>query len=76
MQLRQRAGDPRPAADAIRAAARREERGSPLPAKADKMRHYMQLTKLIAASGNEGKIKEIVKIFKGVEIIPMHDAGF
>ena len=36
----------------------------------------MQLTKLIAASGNEGKIKEIVKIFKGVEIIPMHDAGF
>ena len=76
MQLRQRAGDPRLAADAIRAAARREERGSPLTAKADKMRHYMQLTKLIAASGNEGKIKEIVKIFKGVEIIPMHDAGF
>ena len=36
----------------------------------------MQLTKLIAASGNEGKIKEIVKIFKGVEIIPMHQAGF
>ena len=36
----------------------------------------MQLAKLIAASGNEGKIKEIVKIFKGVEIIPMHDAGF
>lgn len=36
----------------------------------------MQLETIIAASGNEGKIKEIVKIFKGAKVIPMREAGF
>ena len=52
MQLRQRAGYPRP--PQLQSARQRGEKSEahPLPAKADKMRHYMQLTKLIAASGN------------------------
>lgn len=36
----------------------------------------MQLDKIVVASGNEGKIKEILKIFKGCEIVPMREAGF
>ncbi len=40
------------------------------------MRHTMQLNKIIVASGNEGKLKEIGKIFKGAEIVPMREAGF
>ena len=36
----------------------------------------MKISELIAASGNEGKIREIQKIFKGARIIPMHEAGF
>ena len=36
----------------------------------------MEISELIAASGNEGKIREIQKIFKGARIIPMHEAGF
>ena len=30
----------------------------------------------MVASGNKGKIAEIKAIFKGVEVIPMRDAGF
>ena len=36
----------------------------------------MELNKLVVASGNEHKIKEIREIFTGVEIIPMKDLGF
>lgn len=36
----------------------------------------MQLETIIAASGNEGKIKEIIKIFKGARVISMREAGF
>lgn len=36
----------------------------------------MQLHNIVVASGNEGKIKEIEKIFKDAEIISMRDAGF
>ena len=36
----------------------------------------MELTEVVAASGNEGKIKEIMRIFKGVKVISMHEAGF
>lgn len=36
----------------------------------------MEISEIIAASGNEGKIKEIIKIFKGVRVIPMREAGF
>ncbi len=36
----------------------------------------MELGEIIAASGNAGKIREIEKIFKGVKIIPMQEAGF
>ena len=36
----------------------------------------MELTEIVAASGNEGKIKEIMRIFKGVKVISMHEAGF
>lgn len=36
----------------------------------------MQLDEIVVASGNEGKLKEIEKIFKGVEIISMREAGF
>ncbi|MCD8372476.1 MAG: RdgB/HAM1 family non-canonical purine NTP pyrophosphatase [Clostridia bacterium] len=32
--------------------------------------------KIIAASGNEGKIREIKEILKNTEIIPMKEAGF
>ncbi|MDE6585367.1 MAG: RdgB/HAM1 family non-canonical purine NTP pyrophosphatase [Clostridia bacterium] len=36
----------------------------------------MELEKIVVASGNKGKIAEIKAIFKGVEVIPMRDAGF
>ena len=36
----------------------------------------MQLETIIAASRNEGKIKEIIKIFKGARVISMREAGF
>ncbi len=36
----------------------------------------MKLEKLIVASSNEGKIKEIKEIFSGVEIVGMKDLGF
>ena len=36
----------------------------------------MELNKLVVASGNEHKNKEIKEIFTGVEIIPMKDLGF
>lgn len=36
----------------------------------------MKYDKIIVASGNEGKIREIRDIFTGVEIIPMRDLGF
>lgn len=36
----------------------------------------MELTKIAVASGNKGKIREIKQIFKGVEIITMHELGF
>lgn len=36
----------------------------------------MKLTKIVVASGNEGKIAEIKSIFTGVEIFSMHEMGF
>lgn len=36
----------------------------------------MELTKIVVASGNEGKIAEIKSIFTGVEIVSMHEMGF
>lgn len=36
----------------------------------------MELTKIVVASGNKGKIAEIKAIFTGAEIISMHEAGF
>lgn len=36
----------------------------------------MKLTKIVVASGNEGKIAEIKSIFTGVEILSMHEMGF
>lgn len=36
----------------------------------------MNIDKIVVASGNRGKIKEIREIFKGVEIIPMKELGF
>lgn len=36
----------------------------------------MELKKIVVASGNKHKIEEIKSIFKGVEIISMHEAGF
>ena len=36
----------------------------------------MKIEKIVVASGNAGKIKEIKNIFKGVEVIPMKDLGF
>ncbi len=36
----------------------------------------MELKKIAVASGNEHKIDEIKSIFKGVEIISMHELGF
>lgn len=36
----------------------------------------MELTKIVVASGNEGKIAEIKSIFTDVEIVSMHELGF
>lgn len=36
----------------------------------------MKPDKIIVASGNAGKIKEIKQIFTGIEIISMHELGF
>ena len=36
----------------------------------------MELTKIIVASGNEGKIKELAKLMKGFELVSMREAGF
>ena len=36
----------------------------------------MKLKKIVVASGNKNKIIEIKQIFKGVEIISMHELGF
>lgn len=36
----------------------------------------MKLDKIVVASSNVGKIKEIKKIFEGVEIVPMQNLGF
>ena len=36
----------------------------------------MELVRIAVASGNKNKIREIKQIFKGVEIISMHDLGF
>lgn len=36
----------------------------------------MELTRIAVASGNAGKIREIKQIFKGVEIVSMHELGF
>lgn len=36
----------------------------------------MKLDKIVVASGNAGKIKEIKQIFSAVEIISMHELGF
>lgn len=36
----------------------------------------MKIDKIAVASGNAGKIKEIKKIFKGVEIVSMKELGF
>ena len=36
----------------------------------------MELKKIVVASGNKGKIKEIKSIFRGVEVISMREAGF
>lgn len=36
----------------------------------------MKLEKIAVASGNQGKIAEIKSIFKGVEIVSMHELGF
>lgn len=36
----------------------------------------MKLDKIVVASGNVGKIKEIRQIFTGIEILSMHDLGF
>lgn len=36
----------------------------------------MKLDKIAVASGNKGKIAEILQIFTGVEIISMHELGF
>lgn len=34
------------------------------------------MMKIVAASGNRGKLREIAEIFKGCEIVSMKDAGF
>lgn len=36
----------------------------------------MELSKIVVASGNAGKINEIKAIFSGVEIVSMHELGF
>ena len=36
----------------------------------------MELKKIVVASGNKNKIREIEQIFDGVKIIPMKDLGF
>ena len=36
----------------------------------------MRLSKIIVATGNKGKLREIKQIFKNVEIISMDEAGF
>lgn len=36
----------------------------------------MELEKIVVASGNQGKIKEIKEIFRGAEIVPMKELGF
>ena len=36
----------------------------------------MQYDKIIVASGNAGKIREIEKIFRNASVIPMREAGF
>lgn len=36
----------------------------------------MELTKIVVASSNEGKIAEIKSIFSDVEIVSMHELGF
>ena len=36
----------------------------------------MELVRIAVASGNKNKIREIKQIFKGVEIVSMHDLGF
>ena len=36
----------------------------------------MELKRIVVASGNKGKIAEINQIFKGVEIVSMHELGF
>lgn len=36
----------------------------------------MKIDKIAVASGNQGKINEIKAIFKGAEIVSMHDLGF
>lgn len=36
----------------------------------------MELDKIVVASGNEGKIREIREIFTGVEIVSMKELGF
>ncbi|MDE7306343.1 MAG: RdgB/HAM1 family non-canonical purine NTP pyrophosphatase [Clostridia bacterium] len=36
----------------------------------------MELVRIAVASGNKNKIREIKQIFKGIEIVSMHDLGF
>ena len=36
----------------------------------------MQITKVVVASGNEGKIKELAKLIKGFQLVSMREAGF
>ena len=36
----------------------------------------MQPAKIVVASGNEGKIKELAKLVKGIELVSMREAGF
>ena len=63
----------------IRAAAcRTASEANPLCARRGRIKRglFMEIGELVVASGNEGKIREIEKLFKGVRIIPMREAGF